>query len=132
MRVFDLIIIRKNADEGYEIDSFVSFVLFLQISFIRKSDFHILTNGHTVYTRDKRFQIFHAAKSNDWILILRNTGYNDSGIYECQVSMNIDNAIQNGIYLFNVYSYISFDSVTDKYIRMRTFNISIFVPKLIL
>ena len=66
-----------------------NFLLYFQISYIRKSDFHILTNGHTVYTRDKRFQIFHAAKSHDWILLIKNVGYNDSGIYECQVSINI-------------------------------------------
>ena len=61
------------------------FYFVFQISFIRRSDFHILTNGHTVYTRDKRIQIYHAAKSHDWILILKQAGYNDSGIYECQV-----------------------------------------------
>ena len=68
---------------------FTNIFFYFQISYIRKSDFHILTNGHTVYTRDKRFQIFHAAKSHDWILLIKNVGYNDSGIYECQVSINI-------------------------------------------
>ena len=57
----------------------------LQISFIRRRDFHILTNGHNVYTRDERIEIFHAAKSHDWYLVIKRANHNDSGIYECQV-----------------------------------------------
>lgn len=64
---------------------FYSFLLLLQISFIRRRDFHILTNGHTVYTNDQRFEIFHAAKSHDWYLVIKKANHNDSGIYDCQV-----------------------------------------------
>lgn len=56
------------------------------ISFVRQRDFHILTNGHTVYTNDQRIEIVHAAKSHDWILVIKRANLNDSGIYECQIS----------------------------------------------
>lgn len=62
----------------------------LQISFVRKKDFHILSNGHHIYTSDKRFEIIHAAKSDDWILQISKVGYADSGIYECQVKKLIE------------------------------------------
>ena len=60
-------------------------VFLFQISFIRRRDFHILTNGHNVYTTDKRVEILHAAKSHDWYLVISKANHNDSGIYECQV-----------------------------------------------
>lgn len=59
-----------------------------QISFIRRRDFHILSNGHSVYTNDQRIEIFHAAKSHDWYLVIKQANHNDSGIYECQVRFN--------------------------------------------
>jgi len=64
----------------------ISHVADSRISFVRRKDFHILSNGHTVFTADQRFQVIHKAKSIDWILQLENAGYNDSGIYECQIS----------------------------------------------
>ena len=67
-----------------------------QISFIRRRDFHILSNGHSVYTNDQRIEIFHAAKSHDWYLVIKQANHNDSGIYECQVK------IHSGRFLFNV------------------------------
>ena len=63
----------------------ISKCFFFQISFIRRRDFHILTNGHNVYTTDKRVEILHAAKSHDWYLVISKANHNDSGIYECQV-----------------------------------------------
>ena len=51
-----------------------------------------MSNGHLVFTADNRFEIFHAAKSIDWILILKRVGHGDAGIYECQV-MKVDFAI---------------------------------------
>ena len=65
---------------------FLSFFKF-QISFIRRRDFHILSNGHSVYTNDQRIEIFHAAKSHDWYLVIKQANHNDSGIYECQVKI---------------------------------------------
>ena len=38
-----------------------------------------------MFTADQRFEIFHAAKSHDWFLILKRVTHADAGIYECQV-----------------------------------------------
>ena len=57
----------------------------LQISFVRQRDFRILSNGHSLFTTDKRFQIIHRAKTIDWILRLKRVQLNDSGKYMCQV-----------------------------------------------
>ena len=56
-----------------------------QISFVRRRDFHILSNGHTLFTSDPRFEIVHRAKTIDWILRLRGAQFQDAGKYECQV-----------------------------------------------
>nr|XP_040564091.1 limbic system-associated membrane protein-like [Lepeophtheirus salmonis] len=56
------------------------------ISFVRREDYHILSNGHNLYTSDKRIEIIHAEKSNDWILRIKKVTPKDSGVYECQVS----------------------------------------------
>ncbi len=58
----------------------------LQISWVRMRDFHILTNGHTLFTSDRRFSIVHEAKTDDWILRIRNVQHRDAGNYECQVT----------------------------------------------
>ncbi len=60
-----------------------------QVSWIRKSDLHILTMGPIVYTNDQRVQSKHPPKSSDpidWNLIINNSGLQDSGIYECQIN----------------------------------------------
>ena len=62
--------------------------IFFQISFVRRRDLHILTNGHLVFTADQRFEIFHAAKSHDWYLILKRVTHADAGTYECQVKFS--------------------------------------------
>ena len=62
-------------------------LLFLfQISFVRQRDFRILSNGHSLFTTDGRFEIIHRAKTVDWILRLRRAQLADSGRYMCQVS----------------------------------------------
>ena len=58
----------------------------LQISFVRQRDFRLLSNGHSLFTTDGRFEIVHRAKTIDWILRLRRAQLSDSGKYICQVS----------------------------------------------
>ena len=57
-----------------------------QISFVRQRDFRLLSNGHSLFTTDGRFEIVHRAKTVDWILRLRRAQLADSGRYMCQVS----------------------------------------------
>jgi len=56
-----------------------------QISFVRTRDFRILSNGHTVFTRDSRVDVVHRAKTVDWILRIQRAQLADAGGYECQV-----------------------------------------------
>ena len=57
-----------------------------QISFVRQRDFRLLSNGHSLFTTDRRFEIVHRAKTIDWILRLKRVQLSDSGAYMCQVS----------------------------------------------
>ena len=57
-----------------------------QVSWIRKSDLHILTMVDVVYTGDDRYSISHANGSSDWVLNVRDAKVNDSGVYECQIN----------------------------------------------
>ena len=68
--------------------------MYLQVSWIRKQDLHILTMGSTIYSNDDRIEIVHPNRSDstrnhnrdDWILRLHDTLPSDSGIYECQIN----------------------------------------------
>ncbi|GIY10718.1 hypothetical protein CDAR_97291 [Caerostris darwini] len=59
---------------------------FYGVSWIRRTDFHVLTVGMETYTSDERFEALHLQKSNDWTLQIKYTQLRDSGTYECQVS----------------------------------------------
>lgn len=59
---------------------------FLQVSWIRKRDLHILTVGILTYTNDQRFQSLHTEGSDEWTLRITSPQPRDSGTYECQVS----------------------------------------------
>lgn len=60
--------------------------IYLQVSWIRKRDLHILTVGVLTYTSDGRFQSVHIEGSDEWTLKITSSQVRDSGIYECQVS----------------------------------------------
>ena len=60
--------------------------MLLQISWIRKSDLHVLTVGRTSFTSDERFRALHADGSDDWGLQIRFTSRKDADDYICQVS----------------------------------------------
>ena len=59
----------------------------LQISWVRRRDWHILTSGMFTYTNDERFQVLHAEGSDDWTLQIKYVQKRDNGTYECQVSV---------------------------------------------
>ena len=64
-------------------------VLYRQVSWIRRRDWHIMSVGDTVYTTDDRVLVNHREDSTDWILQFKFVRERDEGIYECQVG-NID------------------------------------------
>ena len=61
------------------------FISFRQVSWVRKSDYAILTSARLVYTNDPRFAVLHATESDDWLLQLKYAKHTDAGLYECQV-----------------------------------------------
>ncbi|XP_037080207.1 zwei Ig domain protein zig-8-like [Pollicipes pollicipes] len=56
------------------------------VSWVRKSDLHILTVGLFTYTTDKRFLALHSDGTQEWTLKVLAPTLDDSGVYECQVS----------------------------------------------
>lgn len=59
---------------------------YLQVSWMRKHDLHILTSNIYTYTGDQRFSVLHATDSDDWDLKIEYAQQRDSGIYECQIN----------------------------------------------
>ncbi|XP_037074491.1 uncharacterized protein LOC119095744 [Pollicipes pollicipes] len=58
-----------------------------QVSWVRKRDLKILTVGKFTYTSDHRFTAVHATGSEEWVLKITSPRREDSGVYECQVSV---------------------------------------------
>ncbi|XP_023338741.1 LOW QUALITY PROTEIN: uncharacterized protein LOC111709332 [Eurytemora carolleeae] len=57
------------------------------VSWIRKTDLHILTVGLTSYTNNQKFFPIHPEGSDEWNLRISNPGIKDSGTYEeCQIN----------------------------------------------
>ena len=79
--------------------------MFIQVSWVRLSDWHILTTGVVTYTKDDRISVLYKEGSLDWILKVEETSLvspemikcddfqikyvqiSDGGIYECQISV---------------------------------------------
>ena len=55
------------------------------VSWIRLSDYQILTNGLRKFTGDKRFKLLHSVGSSEWTLELVSVSEKDEGGYQCQV-----------------------------------------------
>ena len=58
------------------------------VSWIRLSDYQILTNGLRTFTGDKRFKLLHSAGSSEWTLELVSVSEKDEGGYQCQVTIS--------------------------------------------
>jgi hypothetical protein len=65
-------------------------LLLSKVSWIRKSDLHILTMGNVAYTADDRFSCDEVPVADtdytDFVLKVRDTRIADSGVYECQIN----------------------------------------------
>ena len=57
------------------------------VSWIRLSDYQILTNGLRTFTGDKRFKLLHSPGSSEWTLELLSVTEKDEGGYQCQVGL---------------------------------------------
>lgn len=59
------------------------------VSWIRLSDYQILTNGLTTFTTDRRFKLLHTPGGAEWTLELLSVMEKDEGGYQCQVSSEV-------------------------------------------
>ena len=67
------------------------------VSWIRLSDYQILTNGLRTFTGDKRFKLLHSAGSSEWTLELVSVTEKDEGGYQCQVRSEIFHQKHNSL-----------------------------------
>lgn len=69
--------------------SSVSFIKIysLQVSWIRRLDFQLLTVGLSTYSSDDRFLVEHARHMGHWSLRIKSVRDEDRGLYECQLSI---------------------------------------------
>ena len=63
--------------------------LFLQVTWIRHRDVHILTVGEYTYTTDQRFMARHNHDTDEWVLVIKYVQERDAGIYECQIPSSV-------------------------------------------
>ena len=86
-------IYRENIFEGYIFS-------FLQVSWIRRRDWSILSSGNSAFTKDARFSLLHRPGDSDWTLIIKYLQKRDEGTYVCQVcnivSFTLKNVIRDG------------------------------------
>ena len=61
-------------------------LIILKVSWIRKSDLHVLTTETMTYTSDARFRAVHVEGSPFWNLEISHPVPEDAGIFECQIS----------------------------------------------
>lgn len=59
---------------------------FVQVSWIRTKDLHILTSGTLTFSADSRFESVHSNSRDFWGLRIRGARIADTGQYECQVN----------------------------------------------
>ena len=79
------------------------------VSWIRLSDYQILTNGLRTFTGDKRFKLLHSAGSSEWTLELVSVSEKDEGGYQCQVRITSHFTSQN-ITTYLASHHITFQS----------------------
>ena len=71
-----------------------------QVSWIRKSDLHVLTSGFHTFTGDERFSAHSErikAGGESWVLQIKYTQLRDAGEYQCQV--NTEPKISSSVFL---------------------------------
>ena len=76
------------------------------VSWIRLSDYQILTNGLKTFTSDRRFKLLHSSGSSEWTLELVSVQQRDEGGYQCQVQKNSSNFFKKSCPVFHIKTKI--------------------------
>lgn len=79
----------------------------LQVSWIRRKDFQLLTVGLSTHSSDKRFLVEHTRHMGHWSLRIKAVREEDRGFYECQLSIYPTQSIFIELKIVGKYSYIS-------------------------
>lgn len=58
------------------------------MSWIRRTDYQLLTVGLSTYSSDERFLVEHTRHMGHWALRIKNVRQDDEGWYECQLSVH--------------------------------------------
>ncbi|KAG5889764.1 hypothetical protein JTB14_003858 [Gonioctena quinquepunctata] len=61
-------------------------MILIQVSWVRKQDYHLLTVGLGTYNADDRFMVEHVRHLQNWGLLIKKVQPSDAGLYECQMS----------------------------------------------
>lgn len=78
----------------------------LQVSWIRRKDFQLLTVGLSTHSSDKRFLVEHTRHMGHWSLRIKAVREEDRGFYECQLSIYPTQSIFIELKIVGKYSYI--------------------------
>lgn len=87
------------------------------VSWIRKSDLHVLTSDVLTFTGDQRFSAHHASDSNSWALQIKYTQLRDAGEYQCQV--NTEPKISFSVFLTVKEAEARIDSPSNKEVHVK-------------
>lgn len=87
------------------------------VSWIRKSDLHVLTSDVLTFTGDQRFSAHHASESDSWTLQIKYTQLRDEGEYQCQV--NTEPKISFSVFLMVEEAEARIDSPSNKEVHVK-------------
>lgn len=103
----------------------------LQVSWIRRKDFQLLTVGLSTHSSDKRFLVEHTRHMGHWSLRIKAVREEDRGFYECQLSIYPTQSIFIELKIVGKYShvqsaqymYVSNDNILMDFCRSGCWNI---------
>lgn len=86
-------------------------IWYLQVSWVRHRDIHLLTVGRYTYTSDQRFEAMHSPHTEEWTLRIRYAQRKDSGELSLLLSMLSVISNENNLNLFLLISFKVFMNV---------------------
>ncbi|XP_023326142.1 zwei Ig domain protein zig-8 [Eurytemora carolleeae] len=71
----------------------------IQVSWVRRRDWHIMSHEEQTFSSDDRVQVKHQQEEKDWVLQIKFVQQRDSGLYECQVTTDDGSVISRQVQL---------------------------------